>query len=79
MALHSKYETLVGECGAALSGGQKQIIAIARALLRDPKILLLDKATSALDNESEKTVPEALERVAQSRTKLVIAHRLSTI
>jgi len=73
------YDTVVGDRGSRLSGGQRQHVAIARALLRDSPILLLDEPTSALDAESEHHVQQALEELMRGRTTLVIAHRLATV
>ena len=73
------YETKVGERGLKLSGGEKQRVAIARTILKDPPILVLDEATSALDTRTEKEIQASLDEVARGRTTLVIAHRLSTV
>ncbi len=78
-SLPDGYETRVGERGLKLSGGEKQRVAIARTLLKDPAILVFDEATSALDSRTERVIQHELESISESRTTLVIAHRLSTV
>jgi ATP-binding cassette subfamily B protein len=77
--LEDDYDTVVGERGYRLSGGEKQRVAIARVLLKDPRVLILDEATSHLDSQSEALIQEAMQTVMRGRTSLVIAHRLSTV
>ena len=77
--LPEQYQTNIGDDGSKLSGGQKQRLSIARAVLKNPPIMILDEATSALDTESERFVQDALDKMMENRTSLVIAHRLSTI
>ena len=79
LELEQGYDTRIGDSGGKLSGGQRQRLSIARAILKNPAILILDEATSALDTESERLVQDALNKLMQNRTSLVIAHRLSTI
>ena len=79
MELSDGYDTIVGERGYRLSGGEKQRLAIARVILKDPRVLVLDEATSHLDSQSEALIQDALEKIMANRTSIVIAHRLSTI
>ena len=77
--LEHKFQTVIGENGVKLSGGEKQRLSIARALLKDSKIILLDEATSSLDSDTEEKIQKAIEKLTKDKTTVVIAHRLSTI
>lgn len=79
MSLPAGYDTMVGARGYRFSGGEKQRIALARTILRDPRVLVVDEATSALDNNTERAVQAALDQVSRGRTTLTIAHRLTTV
>jgi len=79
MNMPDGYDTMIGERGQSLSGGERQRISIARAVLRDPKILILDEATASVDTETESKIQLALERLIENRTTFAIAHRLSTL
>ena len=79
MSLPEQYETLIGEGGSNLSQGQRQLLSIGRAVLADPKILILDEATSSVDTRTEKNIQDAMVALMKNRTSLIIAHRLSTI
>jgi ATP-binding cassette subfamily B protein len=79
LSLANGYDTIVGERGQKLSGGQRQRLSIARAVLKDPPILILDEATSSVDNETEAAIQRSLEKIVVGRTTIMIAHRLSTV
>ena len=77
--MENGYDTIIGEGGVILSGGQRQRIAIARVLLKKPKVIIFDEATSALDNETQKNVKDAIDNIKGEQTIIIIAHRLSTV